>query len=140
MTGAEFDWLEYADDVVVPEQMAIAVYHNPTGNVVVRQQGWPDEDVVIILERRNAAALAHAILEAAEFDDEPVALLAPPSTSATEPELELSVTKPKDPAAAERSRRYRNRKRDTERDIRDIDRDATVTHRDGDLDVTAVEP
>ena len=124
MTGAEFDWHEDAEVVVVPEQMAIAVYHNPTGNVVVRQQGWPDEDVVIILERRNAAALARAILEAAEFDNQPTALLAPPNGTPPELELDLPTTKPKEPAAADRSRRYRERKRDRERGDRDADRDA----------------
>ena len=87
----------------------------------------------VYVRRRDAERLARAILQAAGVNDEPMALLAPPNGTSAEPGLELSLTKPKDPAAAERSRRYRTRKRDG---ARDAESDATVTDRDA----TPIEP
>ncbi len=72
MTDSEFDWY-ISDDVIVPEQRAIAIYTNEDGAVVIRQEGLygPDEDQVIWFEPRCARTIADAILEAAELDDEP---------------------------------------------------------------------
>lgn len=89
-----FNWDEIADDVVVPEQAAIAVYTNPKGDIVIRQAGQygPDEDQWIAVAPIHALALAHAIAHAAG--------------------LELAATEsaaPKDRTAAERQRRYRAR-------------------------------
>ena len=60
--GEEFTWVdEDRRSIVVPEQLAIAVYENPAGNVVIRQQGsYPDEDVFIIVVPFNIRALVTA--------------------------------------------------------------------------------
>ncbi len=56
-----FDWA--GDTVVLPEQPATAVYTNPHGAVVVRQEGGPyDEDCWIIIRPENALRLCRAIL------------------------------------------------------------------------------
>lgn len=89
----EFDWRADAEDVVLPDQPATAVYVNPRGAVVIRQTVEHDDDVWIIVQPSNAAALAKAILRAAGL---------------TEDALEASPA-PKDRTAAERQRRYRAR-------------------------------
>lgn len=42
----EFNWVDARKEgtVVVPEQAAIAVYENPNGDLVIRQQGEMGED------------------------------------------------------------------------------------------------
>ncbi len=123
--GREFDWLEYAGDVIVRSQPAVSVYPGPAG-VVIRRQGnyWTgDGDDVIWFAAEQAPAIAAAILEAAGLD-----------ATALDPEPTLRRTKAKDPTAAGRQRRHRERKKKEstpEPDIfdRDVARD-TVT-RDG---------
>ena len=90
-----FDWTR-DDSIVVPEQQAIAVFTNVHGRIAILQKGdyHPDEDVVIVVNRKNAAQLARAILALAEPDAAPLALPAPT-----------------DKTAAERQRRHRDRKR-----------------------------
>lgn len=47
-----FDWSsegEDADSIVIPEQLATAVYTNKAGEIVIRQKRWPDDDVYIFL-------------------------------------------------------------------------------------------
>ena len=124
MTDCEFDWSGDDVDVIVPEQAKIAVYINVNDAIVIRQHGWPEDDQWVYVRRSDAERLARAILEAAGVNDEPMALLPPPNSTGAEPELDLPATKPKDSTAAERSRRYRDRKRDVNRDDRDADRDA----------------
>jgi hypothetical protein len=111
----DFDWLEADEHVAVPEQQALAVYTNPRGDVVVRQRGdYPDEDVWIIVNPANAAALAAAILEAAGYS-EPA-----PVTS------QHRHSQPKDKTAADRQRRYRERNRHgPHRDVTDSDGEVT---------------
>lgn len=95
-----FDWADDAS-VIVLAQLAVAVYRNARGDIVIRQQAdWgDDEDKWVILSPSHARALAEAILlEAGEIDAAPLVLPAP--------------DKPKDPTAAERQRRFReSRKR-----------------------------
>jgi hypothetical protein len=88
---AEFDWTG-DDSIIAREQPAIAVYNNTAGAVVVRQErAWDeDSDTYILIQPENAEKIADAILRAAGFD------------LATEPV--------KDHTAAERMRRYRNRR------------------------------
>jgi hypothetical protein len=42
-----FDWS--ADVVAVPEQRAIAIYRNANGDLAIRQEGWPDDDDLIVI-------------------------------------------------------------------------------------------
>ncbi|MDE2467140.1 MAG: hypothetical protein KGO02_26020 [Alphaproteobacteria bacterium] len=72
---ADFDW---SDDecVILKEQMAVAVYPNSRGDVVIRQEhGWDeDSDRLILIQPCNAKAVADALLAAAaDWDDPPCA-------------------------------------------------------------------
>ena len=97
--GREFDWLDA--DVIVPQQPAIAVYLNPTGDVVLRQRGdLYDDDSWCWFRIERAPAVARAIIETAGLD---IAELMPEPTRIG--------SKPKDPSAAERQRRYRERQK-----------------------------
>jgi hypothetical protein len=71
-----FDWTTIEDDVVIPEQAAIAVYTNPNGGIVCRQAGQygPEEDSWIFFHPSHALALARAILDRAGLDMEIVPL------------------------------------------------------------------
>ena len=71
-----FDWTTIKDDVVIPEQAAIAVYTNPNGGIVCRQadQYGPEEDSWIFFHPSHALALARAILDRAGLDMEIVPL------------------------------------------------------------------
>jgi hypothetical protein len=99
MTTKDFDWYGDSESVVVRHQPAIAVYLNPHGEVVIRQEGQYDEDHWIYVTRDNALKVAQAILEAPDKDCEAEPLL----------------SAPKDKTAAERMRRYRNKRRNGER-------------------------
>ena len=53
----EFSWSDN-DSVVIPPVAAIAVYTNPNGNVVIRQEGDPigcQEDPFIVIRVRGAS-------------------------------------------------------------------------------------
>ena len=116
-----FDWaaLHDAGDVVVLEQPAIACYLNPRGAIVLRQD--TDDDYFVWFRPEHAAAVAAAILEAAGLDGTKLA-----SGGATT----CGTTRPKDPTAAERQRRYRESKKERpapepdifDRDDRDVTR------------------
>ncbi|MGV3727750.1 hypothetical protein [Hydrogenophaga sp.] len=70
----DFDWYSDADkeSVVVPSVQAVAVYINPHGDVVIRQQDpMGDEDSVIVIPRSNAKTIAKAITEAAKAPFDP---------------------------------------------------------------------
>ncbi|MPZ36764.1 MAG: hypothetical protein GEU95_01660 [Rhizobiales bacterium] len=60
-----FEWHEGI--IVVPEQMAIAVYTNPNNEVVIRQSGryGPDEDQWVVVAPEHALRLAEAIIREA---------------------------------------------------------------------------
>jgi hypothetical protein len=59
-SAAEFDWS--SDDIVaVRSQQAIAVYLNPHGEIVIRQQEWPDNDIWVVVHRCYARRLIEAI-------------------------------------------------------------------------------
>ena len=53
--GPDWDWGACRDDVVVPSQPAIAVYFNPRGECVMRQESQfhPDEDHFIYIQVEN---------------------------------------------------------------------------------------
>ncbi|MBN9567420.1 MAG: hypothetical protein J0H79_07425 [Alphaproteobacteria bacterium] len=61
---SDFDWDDYGDEVVVPEQAATAVYWNPRKEIVIRQkQAWDeDSDTFITLDPASAAKVAQRIL------------------------------------------------------------------------------
>jgi hypothetical protein len=144
-----FDWKTIEEDIVVPEQAAIAVYNNPEGGIVLRQAGQygPDEDTTVVLHPSHALLLARAILDRAGLDMEIVPITAPriqngggeilqPSPDQrtinairnTGPTAADNANSKKDRTAAERQRRHREKQR--ERDSHDADRDIDVTDRD----------
>jgi hypothetical protein len=52
-TSREFDWDAFAGEVVQHQVERVAVYENPDGNIVVRQERrWDeDDDVWIVIAR-----------------------------------------------------------------------------------------
>lgn len=123
---SEFDWHpdgEDAEDIIVRHQPAIAIYTNPRGDVVIRQEGHygPEEDQFVYVSPDNALKVAQKLLDVAGID---VSIAEP----LTEPLLLPAPSK-----GAARSRRYRQRKRDG-------GRDADVTQRDADFEAITEEP
>lgn len=59
----DFDWSPDDPCVVIKSQPALAVYQNPHGAIVIRQesQHHPDEDCYVYLQPENAIVLAEAI-------------------------------------------------------------------------------
>lgn len=62
MRVGEFNWSD-REIIVVPKQDAVAVYPNPQGAIVIRQQDDFDTDQVIIVQPDAARALAAALLK-----------------------------------------------------------------------------
>ncbi len=114
--GRAWDWLDDADDIIVPDQPPVAVYVNPGAAVVVRQRApWPDEDDPWIwFAPEHAPAVAAAILAAAGL--EPAAVTPEPTPVTRKPKC-------KDPTAAERQRRRRQRKKGSPIEPDLLDRD-----------------
>lgn len=96
LDSEDFSWHRHADDIVVREQLQIAVYTSARGDVVIRQSGADpfEEDDMVVCTASNAPALAQAILRAAGIEGEAPA---------------VDRAAPKDPGAAERMRRHRER-------------------------------
>ena len=53
-----WEWEPENEEIVVPEQLALAIYRNPWGQVIIRQQGFMEEDVYV---RLNAESLPKVI-------------------------------------------------------------------------------
>jgi hypothetical protein len=98
----DFDWVAGDANVVIREQPTTAVYTNPFGQVVIRQQTWPQDDVWVIVGPEHVAAVIKAMLDAAGIE---------PATMFSDGAVEAAPRSPADPTAAERQRRYRERKR-----------------------------
>lgn len=62
--SAEFDWTDAAA-IVCEHQPAIAVYVNPRGQAVIRQEAtWPDDaDHIVLVNPENIIAAAYALLD-----------------------------------------------------------------------------
>jgi hypothetical protein len=75
MTGSskEFDWADAQErDCIVQQQVhRVAIYDNPRGDVVIRQErDWnEEEDPFIVIARAHAIMAAHAILDAVGLGD-----------------------------------------------------------------------
>lgn len=54
-----FDWSSNNPDLVMPRQLATAIYENPYNQIVIRQEGeWnEDSDPYICISRNNVAAV-----------------------------------------------------------------------------------
>lgn len=64
---SEFDWNDVADQVVQQAVEKVAIYSNPHGDVVVRQEAdWNEsDDPYVVISRAHALRAAYAILDAA---------------------------------------------------------------------------
>ena len=105
-----FDWNE-ADNVTVSTQMAIAVYLNTFGELVIRQEGQfhPDEDAWIVIAPNNVPAVIQAMQQVMGM---------------------TTRTVTKDPTAANRQRRHREKHRDIRDGATPVTDADTVTDHD----------
>lgn len=59
------DRFKWGDESNVFETVrGVAVYRNPKGDIVIRQEGWPDDDAVIVIPIEQANSVLAAIREA----------------------------------------------------------------------------
>ena len=49
----DFNWSDADNSVVVRSYGDLAVYTNPHGDIVIRQQRYPDDDQVVIVPKPN---------------------------------------------------------------------------------------
>jgi hypothetical protein len=59
----DFDW-NNPDDVTLAEQRAVAVYRNRGGDLVIRQQNWPDDDSFIVISKQCEAEFIDRLTDA----------------------------------------------------------------------------
>jgi len=60
---SEFDWND-SESVILKRQPATAVYWNAAGDLVIRQQCWPEDDPVIVIAESNAQAFLDKLCDA----------------------------------------------------------------------------
>ncbi len=98
--NSEFNWTD--TNLVVEEQLPVACYRNPEGDVVLRQRAaWPDDDdPAIWFGPQHARAIAAAIIQVAGYQ-----------TTVPAPEPAQASVKPQATSAAERQKRYRDRRK-----------------------------
>jgi hypothetical protein len=114
--SSDFDWSDI--NVVIHEQPQSGVYLNPNGQLVIRQlrNAYEDEDPFLYFSLENVPALVRAIIDTAGIEPADVW-----------PQQQLNVLPAPIPATgAERSKRYRQRKRDDGVTNRDARRHATT--------------
>lgn len=64
--GSDWNWND-KESTVIPAVQAVAVYTNPSGDIVIRQQDhYGDDDAVIVIPRSQAAQLAKALRDEAK--------------------------------------------------------------------------
>lgn len=81
----DFSWTQDRDSIVLPEQPETAVYTNGKGFVVIRQNGWPDdEDAVVIIDPNNVRKLVAAMFAAAGITEAPMLALPKPQGRASD--------------------------------------------------------
>lgn len=106
----EAEWWRGNPAVVLPEQLAIAVYTNQNDDIVIRQErAWDeDSDTVVIVSPTNVRKVAEAML--AEIGE----TIGGPAIAGLLPSPEKSRS-----PSAERQKRYRDRHRNGsgERDV-----------------------
>jgi hypothetical protein len=60
----EFDW-DDTESVVLPAQSKVAIYHNPHGDLVIREKAhWgDDEDAIVIIASQNTDAFVDRLCD-----------------------------------------------------------------------------
>ena len=126
----EFNWTD-EDAVLVREQLTLAVYVNPYGQVVLRRERTLDEDddTFIVISSEFVPQVARALMSAAshEVDFSPCANLAQGENG-----------KSRDRTAAERQRRFRERKRNGD-GVTPVTRNAETVTENKELQLVAAE-
>jgi len=56
----DFSWRD-TESVIIEQQPKTACYWNPVGQVVVRQDGWPDDDAYLIFNLEHLPTLISAL-------------------------------------------------------------------------------
>ena len=51
----------WKESTVIPSVRAVAVYTNPDGDIVIRQEGYPEDDQVIVVPRGSVNSLIKAL-------------------------------------------------------------------------------
>jgi hypothetical protein len=64
-TGERFDWDPENKCILVPESRALALYINPWGQIVLRQDGGYDDDVWILVNVHDVSRLIERLKELA---------------------------------------------------------------------------
>ncbi|MDP1583935.1 MAG: hypothetical protein Q8M18_10975 [Bradyrhizobium sp.] len=60
----DFDWNNPDEEsIVLREQRATAVYRNRSGEVIIRQRSWPDEDTFVFIAPEFATAFMEGMAE-----------------------------------------------------------------------------
>ncbi len=116
----DFEW-DGEDYVEIPPQRRTAIYQNTDGNVVVRQVAAWDEDsdpfMVFTSNRENMARLIYAMIDAADLPWQIIENTGRGFIDVDNPNLsrqhegEADKPRSKDPTAAERQRRRREKLR-----------------------------
>lgn len=93
MRRDSYEWFN-AEGIVVKKQLAVAIEQRANGEIFLIQEGYSEseDDVVIILDADAAIAVANRLLELAKRP--------------------TPAKAPKDPTAADRQRRHRDKHRD----------------------------
>ncbi len=58
-----------ADDLAIPEQRQIRCYVGASGDVVVSQNNWSDDDLIVLIRPENVPGLAIRLLKVAGYGD-----------------------------------------------------------------------
>jgi hypothetical protein len=113
MSDDRFDWRHLEpEDIIAPNQIEIAVYLNPNGDLVIRRR--PDEfeqdDVWVVVGQTHVCRLVERIITLYGFSS-PISKISqgnPAEVVALPPPERLTS---RDPTGAERQRRFRERRK-----------------------------
>ena len=68
----DFKWDDVEDDLIQDDQLAVAVYHNPEGNIVIRQKAdgyLNQDDAVVVVAKEKLAGLIAKLQHCLEGND-----------------------------------------------------------------------
>jgi hypothetical protein len=60
----DFDWND-TNTVVLREQPETAIYYNPSGDLVIRQRRWPDDDMFVVISEHSLMAFIDRLTDMA---------------------------------------------------------------------------
>lgn len=125
LTASETEYKRDEKNCVIRAQSETHVYLNPYGEIVIRQANWPEEDMWVSFAPDHLPNVVQHMCEWAGEDARLAVIERLTSFVLYEREADGSPkdrTAPRDPTAAARMRRYRERKRNNEPEDRNADR------------------